>query len=99
MSPWGITVLVSLAIALFSMLALVYIRGRDRKNYSNCFWKGFFLSFLLTTAVFAILAATGRMRHSLILALPVALAVGSVGGLVLEFIRNRLMHKDFWKRC
>jgi len=99
MSPWGITVIVSLAIALLSMLSLIFLRGRNRKNYSNCFWKGFFLAFVITSVVFAALASADLVKRPLILVLPVALAVGSLAGLLLEIIRNKLADRDFWKKC
>jgi hypothetical protein len=99
MSSWGLTVIISLGIALFSMGALIYLRGRNRKQYSNCFWKGFLGAFLLTALVFALLAWTGKVKSSLIFVLPVALAVGSLAGLFLEIIRNKITGRDFWKNC
>jgi ABC-type transport system involved in multi-copper enzyme maturation permease subunit len=89
MASWGLTVIISLVIALFSMLALIYLRGRDRKSYSNCFWKGFLVAFVLTALAFAALARTGCVEIPLILGLPVGLAVGSLAGLILEIIRNK----------
>lgn len=99
MSLWGVTVIISLVIALISMLALVYLRGKNRRPYSNCFWKGFLLAFLLTAAVFAVLAWTGRVEQYMIFGLPVALAVGSLAGLILEIIKNKMTDNNFWKNC
>jgi len=99
MSSWGLTVIISLGIALFSMLALVWLRGRNRKHGSNCFWKGFLGAFLLTALVFALLAWTGHVKSYLIFALPIALAAGSLAGLVMEIIRNKMAGREFWKNC
>ena len=99
MTAWGITVLVALAIALLSILALVYLRKKKGKPYSQCFWQGFLGGFLVTVGVYSLLALTGHVHWALVSGVPLALAAGSLAGLALEVTRNRMHRKDFWKNC
>lgn len=91
--------IVSLVLALVSMFLLFLLHRRLKEPYSHCFWKGFFIAFLLMALIFIVLRLTGVMVQPLVLGLPVALGIGSLAGLLLEFLRNRFLDKDFWNRC
>lgn len=99
MTTWGLIVIISLALALISMFLLLLLHRRLKEPYSHCFWKGFFVAFILVALVFTILRLAGITAQPLLFALPVALGTGSVTGLVLEFIRNRYPGKGFWEKC
>lgn len=99
MSTWILIVLISLLVALLSLAVLAWIHMKAKAPYSQCFWKGFLVAFVLVTIVFVILRATHVLPVSLVFGLPVALCMGSLTGLLAEVIRNRMMGKNFWKNC
>lgn len=99
MSTWILIVLISLLVALLSLAVLAWIHLKAKAPYSQCFWKGFLVAFVLVTIVFVILRVTHVLPVSLVFGLPVALGMGSLTGLLAEVIRNRRMGKNFWKNC
>jgi hypothetical protein len=99
MSIWGITVVIAVVIALFSILALLWLHRRRKEPYSHCFWKGFLAAFLGVTIIFATLRLTGVIHLAMLSGLPFAFGIGSLTGLITEIIRNKMTNKDFWKNC
>jgi hypothetical protein len=99
MSTWGLTVMIALAMALLSMLALLWIQKKQKEPYSNCFWKGFLVVFLLVIVVFVTLKMTGVIQKAMLYGLPIAFGAGSLAGLITEIVRNRLLNKNFWRKC
>lgn len=99
MSTWILIVLISLLVALLSLAVLAWIHLKAKAPYSQCFWKGFLVAFVLVTVVFVILRVTHVLPVSLVFGLPVALCMGSLTGLLAEIIRNRMAGKNFWKNC
>jgi hypothetical protein len=99
MSTWGLTVMIALAVALLSMLALLWIQKKQKEPYSHCFWKGFLAAFLIIIVVFVALKMTGVVQKAMLYGLPIAFGAGSLAGLITEFVRNRFLNKDFWKKC
>jgi hypothetical protein len=99
MSIWGLTVIVALAIAMLSMLGLIWLQKRQKEAYSHCFWKGFLTVFLLIIAVFVTLKITGVIQKAMLYGLPIAFGAGSLAGLLTEIIRNRMLNRNFWRKC
>jgi hypothetical protein len=99
MTTWGLIVIISLALALLSMVLLMALHKRLKEPYSHCFWKGFFVAFVLVTLIFTALRLTGVITQPLLFGLPIALGTGSLTGLLLEFLRNRFRDQDFWTKC
>ena len=99
MSTWGITVIVSLVVAMISMGVLFWIQQKQKEPYSYCFWKGFLVVFLIVVIIFVALKITGHIQKAMFYGLPVAFGAGSLVGLLTEIVRNRLYKKGFWKNC
>jgi hypothetical protein len=99
MSPLALTVTLSLAAGLSSMILLVLLHRKNNEPYSHCFWKGFLIGFLLVAGILVALRLTEMIHMAMIFGLPIAFGAGCVTGLFSEIIRNRMMDKGFWKNC
>ena len=99
MSTWGIIVIIALATALLSILALLWLQRRQKEPYSHCFWKGFLVAFIGVTVIFVTLQLTGIIQQAMLFGLPIAFGLGSLTGLITEIIRNKMTDKDYWKNC
>lgn len=99
MSIWGLTVIVALAVAMLSMLSLIWLQKRQKETHSHCFWKGFLTVFLLIICVFVTLKITGVIQKAMLYGLPIAFGAGSLAGLLTEIIRNRMLNRNFWRKC